>query len=262
MLCAGASIVTWDPAQYLKFAGPRIQPAIDLLARVPLAAPVRIVDLGCGAGNVTALLARRWPDAAIVGVDDSAPMLARARAELPQVRWQLGSVADWTPEAPVDLVFSNAALHWLPEHPRLFGRLVDGLAPGGVLAVQMPRNFHAPSHTLVADVAREGPWRERLAPLLRPPPVASPADYFDWLAPRAAALDLWETEYLQVLEGDDPVKEYTKGSYLRPFLDALAPDERPAFEADYAARVRAAYPRRADGRTLFPFRRLFLLLRR
>lgn len=254
--------MTWDPAQYLKFAGPRLQPAIDLLARVPLLAPARIVDLGCGAGNVTALLARRWPDAEIVGVDDSAPMLAQARAELPQVRWELGSIADWSPVAAPELIFSNAALHWLPDHPALFARLVDRLAPGGMLAVQMPRNFEAPSHTLVADVARAGPWRDRLAPLLRPPPVATPADYYDWLAPRAAALDLWETEYLQVLSGDDPVKEYTKGSFLRPFLDALAPDEGAAFEAEYAARVRAAYPRRADGRTLFPFRRLFLLLRR
>jgi trans-aconitate 2-methyltransferase len=153
------------------------------------------------------------------------------------------------------LQFTDAALHWLPDHPALFARLVDRLAPGGVLAVQMPRNFEAPSHTLVADVARAGPWRDRLAPLLRPPPVATPADYYDWLAPRAA-------EYLQVLSGDDPVKEYTKGSFLRTFLDALAPDEGAAFEAEYAARARAAYPRRADGRTLFPFRRLFLLLRR
>lgn len=254
--------MTWDPAQYLKFAGPRLQPAIDLLARVPLAAPARIVDLGCGAGNVTALLARRWPDAEIVGVDDSAPMLARARAELPRARWTLAGIADWTPDVPPDLLYSNAALHWLPDHPRLFARLVAALAPGGVLAVQMPRNFLAPSHALVADVVRDGPWRERLAPLVKPPPVAAPADYYAWLAPLSAALDIWETEYLQVLDGPDPVKEYTKGSFLRPFLDALAPDERPAFEADYAARLRAAYPPRPDGRTLFPFRRLFLLLRR
>jgi trans-aconitate 2-methyltransferase len=252
--------MTWDPSQYLKFAAPRLRPAIDLLARVQLDAPGEVVDLGCGAGNVTRLLAARWPHASITGVDDSAPMLEKARAELPALHWVQSGIADWTPQRPPELIYSNAALHWLPDHPRLFERLVGLLAPGGVLAVQMPRNFLAPSHALVTETALDGPWRDRLAPMLAPPPVAEPATYFEWLDPLAAELDLWETEYLQVLDGEDPVKEFIKGTWLRPFLDALEPGQRDAFEADYAARLRIAYPRRADGRTLFPMRRLFILL--
>ncbi|HYF58507.1 MAG TPA: methyltransferase domain-containing protein [Burkholderiaceae bacterium] len=255
--------MVWDPAQYLKFAAPRLRPAADLLARVPLDAPRDVVDLGCGAGNVTRLLHERWPHASITGVDDSAAMLASARAALPRLRWVERGIADWTPDAPPDLLWSNAALHWLPDHATLFPRLARALAPGGVLAVQMPRNFEAPSHALVGETVRSGPWRARLEPLLAPPPVAAPAAYLDALAPFAAELDVWETEYLQLLDGEDPVKEFTKGTFLRPFLDAIADEaERAAFEADYAARLRVAYPRRADGRTPFPFRRLFLVMRR
>lgn len=251
----------WDPAQYLKFAGHRLRPALDLLARVDLAAPGDVYDLGAGAGNVTRLLKARWPSARVTGVDASAEMLAKASADAPEIAWQRADLAAWAPPRPPDLVFSNAALHWLPDHDRVFPRLLSYLAPGGVLAVQMPRNFGAPSHTLVAEAVRGGPWRATLEPLLRPVPVAEPAAYFDLLAPRAAAVDVWETEYLQALEGEHPVKEFTKGSYLGPFLAALAEPERAAFEARYAELVSRAYPRRPDGRTLFPFRRLFIVAR-
>lgn len=252
----------WNPAQYLKFAAPRLRPALDLLARIDHPSPQRVVDLGCGTGQVTQLLAARWPQAAVCGVDGSAEMLARARTEAPALAWQHADLAHWQPDGPPDVLFSNAALHWLPDHPALFTRLLLALAPQGVLAVQMPRNFHAPSHTLIEATARAGPWRARLAPLLRPAPVAEPARYFDWLAPHAAAVDVWETEYLQPLTGPDPVKEWTKGTWLAPLLAALPADEAAAFERDYAARVRAAYPPRADGVTLFPFRRLFIVVRR
>ena len=185
------------------------------------------------------------------------------RAALPAVRWRQQGIADWQPQAPVDLLFSNAALHWLPDHEALFGRLAACVAPGGTLAVQMPRNFLAPSHTRVADTVRAGPWRSRLEPMLGPPPVAEPDAYYGWLEPHAAELDIWETEYLQVLQGPDAVKEWTKGTWLKQFLDRLADDaERAAFEADYAARLRTDYPQRADGSTLFPFRRLFIVMKR
>lgn len=252
----------WDPQQYLRFAGHRLRPAIDLLTQIDLSSPSRIVDLGCGAGNVTVLLRDRWPGAAVTGVDGSAEMLAKAREAAPDIAWVEADMGAWAPEAPPDLIYSNAALHWLGGHGTLFPRLLDAVAPGGVLAVQMPRNFGAPSHTLMAEAARAGPWRDTLEPLLKPSPVAEPAFYHDLLAPRAAALDIWETEYLQALEGDDPVAEWTKGTWLKPLLDALDGPERAGFEADYRARVRAAYPRRPDGRTLFPFRRLFLIARR
>ena len=163
--------MTWNPEQYLKFAQPRLRPALDLLARLaPARPPARIVDLGCGTGTITGLIAQRWPQAAVIGVDDSAPMLAKARAEHPGIDWQPVGIGDWRPDAPPDLVFSNAALHWLPDHPALFARLLGALAPGGLLAVQMPRNFDAPSHTAIADTVRDGPWRARLEPLLAPPP--------------------------------------------------------------------------------------------
>jgi trans-aconitate 2-methyltransferase len=251
--------VPWDPAQYLKFAGQRLRPAIDLLSRIDLADPAEVYDLGAGAGNVTRLLRERWPRAQVTGVDESGEMLARAAAFEPGIAWQRADLATWRPPRPADLIFSNAALHWIDRHEQLFPALCAALAPGGVLAVQMPRNFSAPSHTAIAEAARSGPWRARLEPLLRPAPVAEPAFYFDLLAPATAALDVWETEYLQILEGDHPVKEWVKGTWLRPLLEALDAPDRAPFEARYAELVAPAYPRRSDGRTLFPFRRLFIV---
>ena len=249
----------WDPAQYLKFGDFRLRPALDLLARVDLSQPGFVVDLGCGAGNVTSWLARRWPAAEIVGVDSSPDMLARARKAVPRARFIAADIARWQPERPVDLVFSNAALHWLDGHERLFPSLLGQLAPGGVLAVQMPRNHQAPSHRAMVAAAEAGHWAETLRAHLRPSPVAPPERYYDILRPHVATLDIWEVEYLQVLSGDNPVKEFTKGSALKPLLDALDPADRAAFEADYGARVLAAYPPRGDGSTLFPFRRLFFV---
>lgn len=254
-------MVAWDPSDYLKFADQRLRPALDLLARIDAHAPARVYDLGCGTGNVTRLLARRWPAAEITGIDSSPEMLAAAQGadEDGGVRWQLADLAAWAPPAPADLLFSNAALHWLDDHAGLFRRLVAALAPGGILAVQMPRNHAAPSHTCMAAAAR--PWWDRLSPLLRPSPVGDPAFYHDVLAPHAAALDIWETEYLQLLTGDDPVLRWTRSTALAPLAEALDGAARDAFLADYAARLRAAYPRRPDGTTLFPFRRLFIVAR-
>ena len=251
----------WDPAQYLKFAGHRLRPAIDLLARIDEPSPAAVYDLGAGAGNVTRLLKERWPDAHVTGVDSSAEMLARAAASASGIEWQQADLSTWQPPQPADVIYSNAALHWLDGHERLFPALFSALAPGGVLAVQIPRNFGAPSHTAIGDAALSGPWRDVLAPLLRPAPVAEPAFYFDLLAPCAAELDMWETEYLQVLEGDRPVVEWVKGTWLSPLLGALEEPERSRFESRYAELVARAYPRRPDGRTLFPFRRLFIVAR-
>jgi trans-aconitate 2-methyltransferase len=249
----------WDPTQYRKFAGHRLRPALDLIAAIPLESPATIVDLGCGEGRVTQLLRERWPRAALTGVDDSVAMLTVAGRESPDIDWRRRDVATWRPDAPVDLLFSNAALHWLPDHAALFPELFRQVAPGGALAVQMPRNFDQPSHTAMQAVAASGPWAARLAPLLRPAPVSPPASYHAWLAADAATVDIWETTYHQVLEGDNPVAEWTKGTALRPLLDALPTGEREAFEAAYRARVAVAYPKDSAGRTLFPFRRLFIV---
>lgn len=252
---------TWDPAQYLRWSDHRLRPAVDLLQRVPPARPARVVDLGCGTGNVTALLRARWPDARVTGVDASATMLERARASDAAVDWCQADVAAWTPPAPVDVLFSNATLHWLDDHAALFPRLASLVAPDGALAVQMPRNFREPSHTSIVEVAREGRWRARLEKLIRPEPCKPPGYYWDLLAPRVRALDVWETVYTQALTGDNPVADFVKGSWLKPFLDALDGAERLAFETAYRARVARAYPPRADGTTLFPFRRLFIVAR-
>ena len=191
----------------------------------------------------------RWPGARVTGVDTSPEMLEKAAAAAPEITWQLADLGAWKPARPVDVIYSNAALHWLEGHQALFAGLFSSLAPGGVLAVQMPRNFSAPSHTSISDAAQEGRWRAKLEPLLRPSPTREPAFYYGVLAPRAAQLDIWETEYLQVLDGDNPVKEWTKGTWLRPLLAALDEPDRTGFESAYAARVARAYRREADGRT-------------
>lgn len=253
----------WDPDQYIRYADLRLRPAIDLLTRIDLQSPRRIVDLGCGVGNVTQMIAKRWPRAELTGVDSSREMLARAR-ELPdEIEWVQADIANWSPTAPFDLVFSNAALHFVDDaHERLLPKLLEFLTPGGVLAIQMPRNFGEPSHTLMYDAARQGPWRDQLEPLLRPTPVAEPDHYYDILNPDVASLDIWETVYLQVLEGDDPIAEWTGATWGKPLLEALDPNDRQAYEADYKKRLRAAYPQRSDGTTLFPFRRLFIIATR
>ncbi len=257
--------MAWDPARYDLFRRQRRRPADDLLAAalgwVGESRPGRIADLGCGGGDLANRLAERWPDAEVTGIDGSAAMLEQARGTATRVIWRQADLAGWHPEAPFGLIVSNAALHWLGDHQTLFPRLLAGLVPGGVLAVQMPRNFAAPSHTLLAETIAEGPWAARLESRLGPPPVHPPERYFDWLAPHAADLDIWETEYLHRLTGDDPVMNWTRGSALVPVLEQLDEGDQAAFLAAYGAKLRAAYPARPDGSTLFPFRRLFVIAR-
>jgi trans-aconitate 2-methyltransferase len=258
--------VTWDPTQYLKYADERRRPALDLIARIPLEAPTTIVDVGCGAGNVTSLLAERWPRTRVIGIDNSSAMLARARHAVggdPRFEWIEADAATWSPRARVDLIFSNAALHWVDDHAALFPRLFAMVAPGGALAVQMPANHAAPSHTLLAEVANSARWRDRLGTLLRPAPVAPAATYFSLLAPHAHEVDIWTTEYLHVLpaakEGEHPVVAWTRGTTLTPLLAALGVKAQRAFLDDYAASIAAAYPALGNGRVLFPFRRVFIV---
>lgn len=251
---------TWDPGQYLKFADHRLRPALDLLARIELAAPRSVYDLGCGPGNITRLLGERWPAAKVTGVDSSPDMLAAARCEAPGIALQQADIAVWSPPAPADLLFSNAALHWLDDHGMLLPRLMAHLASGGLLAVQMPRNHCSPSHLLIEETAASGPWAARLS-ALRPVyrSVETPEAYYRVLAPVAQRLDIWETSYLHVLSGDNPVVAWTKGTALRPYLDALEERHRAAFLDAYAARIAAAYPPQPDGSTLLAFNRIFMV---
>lgn len=253
--------MSWDPDTYLKFGSERTRPALELLARVPITAPERVIDLGCGPGNSTALVAARWPEAHVEGLESSTEMLDRARASQVRATWIEGEIESWSPSHRYDVIFANAALHWIPNHRALLPKLMACLNAAGVLAFQVPHNFDAPSHVLMREVAREGPWAERLAGA-RAVNVEQPESYFDILAPLSASVDIWETTYLHVLKGDDPVLDWVSGTGLRPFVQPLRAEERGAFVSAYRTRLRDAYPRRADGTTLLPFRRLFAVSRR
>ncbi len=251
----------WNPQAYEAFADHRTRPAIDLLGRVVLDAPRRIVDLGCGSGGVTRLLAERWPQASILALDSSVEMLAAARERTAAmaIEWQQMELAAWRPCERFNLVFSNAALHWLADHPKWFPQLADAVAPEGVLAVQMPSNFAAPSHRLMHELALEAPFRELLEGVIRPAPVLEAQAYHALLAPRFESIDIWSTEYLQVLRGENPVADWTRATWLGGLLEALPQALRAPFEAEYRRRVLDAYPKSADGRTLFSFKRLFIV---
>jgi trans-aconitate 2-methyltransferase len=261
--------MAWDVERYEQFRSERARPFFDLLARVP-DTPVRhAVDLGCGTGELTQLLCARWPDAEVVGVDSSPQMLAAAGPRAAKVdgvgggrlRFVQADLASYTPLAPLDLVISNAALHWVDRHEALLDRLAGLLAPGGSLAVQMPANFDAASHVLLAETAADGPWAERLAGALRQHAVRPLPTYVEQLLAAGLTVDAWETVYLHLLSGDDPVLAWLSATALRPVLALLEPHQAERFTAEYGARLRAAYPRTAHG-TLFPFRRIFFVARR
>jgi trans-aconitate 2-methyltransferase len=255
------SPAAWDPAQYLRFADERLRPALDLLARVALDAPAHVVDLGCGPGNVTAILRQRFPAADVIGVDGSAAMLEKARAATPDCRFEQADFFQWQPDRPPDLIYSNAALQWVGEHEALFPRLLAFLAPGGVLAIQMPAMHDTPLRRVPYDIAASGPWAESLRGVASAPGILSAAAYWDVLRPHAASLDMWQTTYLHALSGENAVLEWASGSSLRPFLDRLPDEQKAAFGQAYSEAVRPHYPRRADGTTLLPFHRLFTVAR-
>ena len=244
----------WSPPEYLRFADERARPFADLLAQVGARDPAVVVDLGCGTGELTASLARRWPGAQVTGVDSSPAMLAAASAHVDVRAADLG---EWAPDGPVDVLVSNAALQWVPNHPEQLVRWAGALAPGGWLALQVPGNHSSPTHTLLADLCRAPAWVDRVGAVAPSPgQVLDPAGYLDVLTSAGLTAQAWETSYLHVLTGPDAVLGWVRGSVLRPVLAALGADA-PAFEAQYGAALRAAYPQRADGTTLLPFRRVF-----
>ncbi|THD44913.1 MAG: trans-aconitate 2-methyltransferase [Bradyrhizobium sp.] len=252
----------WNPALYLKFEQERTRAARDLLAGVPALAARRVVDLGCGPGNSAALLAERFPEAELTGVDFSEPMLAEARRRAPSARFVNQDIANWSPDAPADLVFANAALHFLPAHHELLPRLFATLGVGGCLAVQMPITLHEASHTAMRLVAADGPWATRLAPIVRAQPVVAEFEtYYEWLSEAGAAVEVWTTTYVHALDGVDGVVDWFAGSGLRPFLDPLDEAEREAFLARYREAIAQSYAPRHDGKILLPYPRLFIVAR-
>jgi trans-aconitate 2-methyltransferase len=249
----------WDPHRYLQYADERSRPFLDLLARVGAEQPRRVVDLGCGPGTLTALLARRWPDADVLGVDSSPEMVAAAD-QVPGVRFEVGDLRDWQSREPVDVLVSSATLQWVPGHLDLLPRLVAAVANGGWFALQVPGNFREPSHELRRELAAE----PRFAPWVTGVPVPDapgPEVYLERLAALGCEVDAWETTYLHVLQGEDPVFTWVSGTGARPTLQALPDGLREEFEAEYRRRLRTAYPAGPHG-TVLPFRRVFAVAHR
>jgi trans-aconitate 2-methyltransferase len=253
--------MTWNPTTYLAFADERTRPAAELLARVPDDAPAHVIDLGCGPGNSTALLAARWPHARLEGLDSSPAMLEQAHRSGVTAHWIEADVAAWQAKEPYDVIFSNAAFQWLGDHRDLLRRLIGFVRPGGTFAFQVPHNMDAPSHALMRETAADGPWAAKLKNV-REVAVQAPAAYYGILEGHAASIDIWETEYLHVLDGEDAVYHWVSGTGLRPFVAALDDAERAAFIAAYKRRLSVAYPMRSSGVTLFAFKRLFVVARR
>ena len=245
---------TWDPAAYLTFDDHRARPYHDLLARITARTPRRVVDLGCGPGNLTVLLPARWPDAVVEALDSSAEMVEAARARGLDAR--RADVTGWTPEPDTGVVISNAVLQWVPQHRDLLPRWIAALPAGAELAFQVPGNFGAPSHTLIRELAAQRGVRPRGEGA-----VAEPAEYAALIAATGADVDVWETTYLQRLTGPDPVLAWIGSTALRPVRDALDDDAFADFRAELAPRLRAAYPAQPDGTTWFPFRRIFAVVR-
>jgi trans-aconitate 2-methyltransferase len=248
----------WSASQYLKFEDQRTRPARDLAAQIPLKAPRKVYDLGCGPGNSTEVLMQRFPGAQCVGVDSSPDMLSQARKRLPQVDFIEADLRSWTPAPDADVFYSNATFQWVPNHIPVLQRLLQALREGGALAVQMPDNFHEPSHRSMREVAADGPWAALLqdAPRDLLPPVGV---YYDALRPHCRHVEVWHTHYQHPLDGAEAIADWFKGTALRPFLDPLPEAERAAFLVQYKARLTAAYPAQCDGKSLLRFPRLFIV---
>ena len=253
----------WNAKQYLKFEDERTRPAIDLIRRIPPAEIRRAVDIGCGPGNSTELIVDRYPDAQVLGLDNSPDMLAKARGRLPEVSFQEADIAAWDPGERYDLIFANAVLQWLPDHPRLLARLAACLGTGGCLAVQMPNNLQEPSHRLMRKVAQEGPWAEKLeAASVSREEIGSFEDYYSWLLQAGCSVDLWQTTYVHPLADAGAIVEWLKGTGLRPYLAPLSPEEQSGFLDRYRAEIEKAYPAQADDKVLLRFPRLFFVAQR
>jgi trans-aconitate 2-methyltransferase len=268
MILVAENSTTWDANLYLKFANARMRPALDLMGRLDPGNGARsghaIYDLGCGAGNISRILAERFPQAQVIGIDSSEEMLAKARSQTAdkRVTFAKGDLTRFKPDTPPSILYSNAAYQWVDGHIDLFRGLLKLLPSGGQFAIQMPRNHEAPSHALMHKAAAGGPWKAKLSQVRTIRPVYEPARYYDVLKPLTSELEVWETIYQQALTGKDPVAQYTASTGLRPYMQLLDDAEGQAFYDTYAKLLAEAYPTRADGTTLFPFRRLFIVARR
>ncbi len=253
----------WNPELYRRFEDERTRPARELLARVPLAARQRVSDLGCGPGNSTERLVERFPGAEVIGTDNSEPMLVSARKRLPNSRFELSDIGAWQPERAADLIYSNAALQWVGDHESLIPRLLSLLVPGGVLALQMPDNREEPTHRSMREVAGLAPWSALIGDAAKVrTKILAITDYYDLLAPGSAEVDVWRTAYQHPMDSPGKIVEWVSGTGLKPFVDPLPEAQRQGFLAEYESRIAKAYPKRADGKLLLAFPRMFIVARR
>ncbi|MGH6985923.1 MAG: trans-aconitate 2-methyltransferase [Caulobacteraceae bacterium] len=252
--------MTWSAERYLRFEEERTRPVRDLLSAVPDFDARFAMDLGCGPGNSSEVLAAKFPGATVMGLDSSADMIAAARERLPEITFELGGIETWAPAESFDVILANAVLQWVPDHAGLLPRLVGRLAPDGVLAVQMPDNLAEPVHVLMRETAAAGSWAEKLAAAAGSrSPLGAPERYYDLLRPFCSKVDVWRTTYHHPLQGAAGVVAWMRGTGLRPFLDPLEPSEQGEFLAAYEAALSSAYPIRTDGSLLLPFPRLFFV---
>lgn len=250
---------TWDPDTYRRYALERDRPLRDLLDRVD-AAPRTVADLGCGDGRGTRIILDRWPEAEVVGVDASKEMLQEAHTDTPRLRFELADLRTWRPGRTPDLIVSNAALHWVPDHLPLLDRFLGSLSPEGVLAVQVPLNQEAPSHRAIRDLAQGPEWADRFEGIA-PPHVLGPDVYLDHLLGRGCRVDLWTTTYHHLLPPHQGVLDWLRGTTLRPYLDRLGPDAEERFLEALGRRLMDLYPVR-HGAVPYPFRRLFFVVQK
>ncbi|KAA3601526.1 MAG: methyltransferase domain-containing protein [Calditrichaeota bacterium] len=251
---------TWDANQYLKFENKRLRPALELLDRIPLKSPKKILDLGCGTGNVTKIISERWQSSKVIGLDSSQQMLEKAQKFSSEITWQLQDINSWNPDETFDLIYSNATLHWVKNHTEIFSRLLSKINKNGFLAIQMPLNQKAPSHALMSKVLTELNFcSEEFRENLWAKAVEEPSFYYDLLAPKVKMIDIWTTTYYQIMEGENPIYEWVKSTGLRPVLKNLTEMEKEIFIPEYQKRLRIAYPKQKDRKTIFPFTRLFIV---
>ncbi|AOB29652.1 trans-aconitate methyltransferase [Bordetella sp. H567] len=254
----------WSSKQYLMFENERTRPVRDLLSAVPTAEARQVIDLGCGPGNSTEVLAQRFPSARVSGLDSSADMIAAARKRMPEVHFEVADIHAWKAPSTYDVILSNAVFQWVPGHETLFPALVANLAEGGSLAIQMPDTMEERPHRMMRELAADGPWADKLSDVSQARTALRPAQwYYELLAPHCRRVDIWRTTYYHVLkEGPVAIVEWFKGSALRPFLDPLDEDERRTYLARYTALVEQTHPPLADGSVLLPFPRLFIVATR
>ncbi|RZL08728.1 MAG: trans-aconitate 2-methyltransferase [Pedobacter sp.] len=251
---------TWSASQYSKFEQERNRPIKDLIAQIKLSAVNRAVDIGCGPGNSTELLAASFPDAILSGIDSSPDMIAAAKSRLPNVSFSVADITSWKDEGPYDIILANASLQWIPDHQTVFPALINKLSAGGVLAVQMPDNFEEPAHQLMRHIASKGPWKDKLANSSKRIGRETAVWYYEQLQHKVSSLDIWRTTYFHPMAGGaKDIVEWFKGTGLRPFLDPLAQEERNEFIAAYTEGISKAYPINSDGSILLPYPRLFIL---